>query len=110
MTPTIGMVLLVKLTAYTADCAGCSGVMADGRRADHRLQVVAASTAWPLGTCLELRLGERTRRVQVADRLGPRTRRQPGADRHLDLLVAGAAQARALGVQQVRARVVSCKG
>jgi 3D (Asp-Asp-Asp) domain-containing protein len=107
--PAIGLVLMVKLTAYTADCTGCSGVMADGRRADHRLQVVAASKAWPLGTCLELELGGDKHRVQVADRLGPRTRQQPGADRHLDLLVESTAQARAMGVQQVRARVVSCK-
>lgn len=41
MTIVAGMVMWVKLTAYSASCAGCSGVMADGRVADHRLGVVA---------------------------------------------------------------------
>ena len=108
MTP-MGLVFLAKLTAYTATCAGCSGVMADGRRADHRLDVVATSTAWPLGTCLQVELDGQWRSVRVADRLGPATRRQPGADLHLDLLVGSPAQARALGQKQVRARRVPCE-
>jgi len=105
----MGLIFVAKLTAYTATCTGCSGVMADGRKADHRLGVVATSTAWPLGTCLEVEIGGRWRSVQVADRLGPSTRRKAGADRHLDLLVASTTQARALGEQQVRARRVRCR-
>ena len=105
----MGLIFMAKLTAYTATCAGCSGVMADGRRANHSLSVVATSTAWPLGTCLQVEIDGRWRSVQVSDRLGPATRRKAGADRHLDLLVASTAQARAMGEQQVRARRVRCK-
>lgn len=110
MTVVAGMVMWVKLTAYSASCAGCSGVMADGRVADHRLGVVASSKAWPLGTCLVATMPDGSKRsLEVADRLGPNTRRKAGADTHLDLLVSSQRVAKSHGVKRVRVEVVPCR-
>ena len=108
--PAVGLLVWVKLTAYVATCSGCSGVMADGRVADHTLGVVASSKAWPLGTCVQLLQEDGSwQQLEVADRLGPRTRRKAGADRHLDLLVGSEAEARQHGVQQVLAMPAPCE-
>ena len=108
--PAMGLLVWVKLTAYVANCTGCSGVMANGQTADHSLGVVASSKAWPLGTCVQLLQDDGSwRQVVVSDRLGPRTRRRPGADQHLDLLVSSVDEARLHGVQQVLAMPAPCE-
>jgi 3D (Asp-Asp-Asp) domain-containing protein len=108
--PAMGLLVWVKLTAYVADCDGCSGVMANGQVADHTQDVVASSKAWPLGTCFLLLQDDGSwKQVEVTDRLGPRTRRKAGASRHLDLLVGTKAEARAHGAQQVLAMPAPCE-
>lgn len=62
---------LMVATAYTLDCAGCSGVPASGRLAEPYAVTVAASSAWALGTCLEAKLdGVTWTRLSVEDRGG----------------------------------------
>lgn len=62
---------LMVATAYTLDCAGCSGVPASGRLAEPYAVTVAASPAWALGTCLEAKLdGVTWTRLSVEDRGG----------------------------------------
>lgn len=108
MTP--GILFLATLTAYSPDCAGCSGTTASGTTADPSRRIAATSEAWPLGSCVEVLLpgGEWVEYV-VEDRLGPRTRALPGADLHLDLLVADRTTALAFGRQRALARRVSCR-
>lgn len=108
--PAIGLLVMVRLTAYVADCKGCSGVMANGQDADHTLGVVASSKAWPLGTCVQLMQDDGSwRQVVVADRLGPRTRKKRGSNKHLDLLVGSVGEAKAHGVKMVLAVPSHCE-
>lgn len=91
---------LMIATAYTLDCAGCSGAPASGRLAEPYAVTVAASPAWALGTCLEAKLdGFAWTRLSVEDR---------GADidqpAELDILVPTPEVAREWGRRTVKVR------
>jgi 3D (Asp-Asp-Asp) domain-containing protein len=87
-------------TAYTLDCAGCSGVPASGRLAEPYAVTVAASPAWALGTCLEARIdGVTWTRLSVEDRGGDIDR-----PTELDILVPTREVARAWGRRTVKVR------
>lgn len=91
---------LMVATAYTLDCAGCSGVPASGRLAEPYAVTVAAAPAWAIGTCLEAQLdGIEWTRLSVEDR--------GGAIDHpaeLDILVPTREVARAWGRRTVKVR------
>lgn len=60
---------LMVATAYTLDCASCSGVPASGRLAEPYALTVAAAPGWAFGTCLEAKLDGLTwTRLSVEDR------------------------------------------
>jgi len=91
---------LMVATAYTLDCAGCSGVPASGRLAEPYAVTVAASPAWALGTCLEARIdGVTWTRLSVEDRGGDIDR-----PTELDILVPTREVARAWGRRTVKVR------
>ena len=97
------MSALVVVTAYIAACAGCSGVTASGLPADHRLDLVAAGSAYRLGSCVEVEVEPDDRRVYlVADRGGALA---PDA---LDLLVETHRAAVTWGRRTLPARPVPC--
>lgn len=90
---------LMVATAYTLDCAGCSGVPASGRLAEPYAVTVAASPAWALGTCLEARIDDAWVRLSVEDRGGDIDR-----PTELDILVPTREVARAWGRRTVKVR------
>ncbi len=85
-------------TAYVATCLGCTGVTASGVKADWRQNIIAASPAWPMGTCLELELtpGKWTR-FTVKDR-------GPHKPNHVDILMRTKKDAIDWGRQKIQAR------
>lgn len=91
------------VTAYIATCSGCSGTTASGLRADHRLDLVAASRERPLGSCVAVEIEPGSWRTYlVADRGGGL---RPGS---LDLLVASRKEAVAWGRRTLSVRTVRC--
>lgn len=110
MTPVMGLLMWAKVTAYVPMCEGCTGTMADGRKADPELGVVATNKSWPLGTCVSMLQDDGSwRQFEVADRLGKRTRQKAGSWRHIDMLVGSVAEAREHGVKQVLVMPVPCE-
>lgn len=91
------------VTAYVATCSGCSGRTASGLLADHRLDLVAASREYRLGSCVSMEFEPGSwRTFLVADRGGAL---RSGA---IDLLVSSRKRAVAWGRRTLSIRVVSC--
>jgi 3D (Asp-Asp-Asp) domain-containing protein len=93
------MVWTMLVTAYVRTCDGCTGIVASGRERDPSAMVVAASKAWPFGTCLEALIDSRWQRLVVEDRGRAIDRKN-----ELDLLVATEAKAVAWGHQEIPVR------
>lgn len=87
---------LATVTAYTKRCKGCTGITASGKKAEGAM--LAASSVWKFGTCLELYL-HGWKQVIVEDR---------GAaiqgKHRFDLLMASKKDAQNFGRQQIRYR------
>lgn len=93
------MIWQMVVTAYTIDCRGCTGVFASGGARDPSALVVAASPAWPFGTCLEMLAEGQWERIVVEDRGSAIDKRN-----ELDLLVMDKQTARAWGRRSVPVR------
>lgn len=94
------------VTAYTADCKGCSGITADGTRAYHDLMIVSADTRHiEIGSQLELETALHVVNVYtVRDRGG----KIKGKNR-IDLLVKDRQTALLWGHKRVLGRNLDCK-
>ena len=89
--------LTAIVTAYVATCDGCTGITASGAPAVAADRIVAASRAWSLGSCVELRLPrEGWTQFSVEDRGGA-----IDAPDRFDLLVDTEREAIAWGVQRI---------
>ena len=93
------MVWTMLVTAYVRTCDGCTGIVASGRERDPSALVVAASKAWPFGTCLEAAIDNRWQRLVVEDRGRAIDRKN-----ELDLLVETEREAIAWGRQEIPVR------
>jgi 3D (Asp-Asp-Asp) domain-containing protein len=90
-------VLTAIVTAYVATCDGCSGITASGAPAVASDRILAASRAWPLGSCVELLLPrEGWVQFSIEDRGGA-----IDAPDRFDLLVDTQREAVAWGVQTI---------
>ena len=88
---------LATITAYTPDCAGCSGFTASGRIADPAEHLVAADLRyWSVGDRIEVCLDDGPVVFTVADTGGAIRGRW-----RFDLLVETVEEARTWGVRQV---------
>lgn len=92
-----------RVTAYTKNCKGCSGITRDGTVADHKKLIVAADTRYhPIGTRIEFLIPGSGRRVFTV--------RDTGGDikgpNRFDILVSSKSEAKAWGVRSVEFKVL----
>ena len=93
-----------KVTAYTADCAGCIGITRDGTVAESHKRILAADPRYyPLGTKVELTFPDGDVKVYTVRDTGGAIK---GPNR-FDMLVRTETFANKWGVKHVRFRVMN---
>jgi 3D (Asp-Asp-Asp) domain-containing protein len=99
-------VAVAKVTAYTADCKGCSGITRDGTVAESHKRILAADPRYyPLGTRVELTFPDGDVEVYTVRDTGGAIK---GKGR-FDMLVRTERFAVEWGVQHIKYRVLSTK-